>query len=636
MFFCFIDRRVGSMRGQKFLERLRRILEYHYLPAVLAVFAVAISLPTLKTGWEPCDDLRHRVKLIEPSLLPERLLDTGLVPENSGTLSTILRDLHTGARTKDDIKRLTDYGTVPWWTSNSWRYSNWRPLDSFTHWLDYRLYPGSAAMIHAHSIIWFAAVILVVTILYRKLMSPAWMAGFAAFLYVLDESNLIPVGWIANRNLLISLVFGVLTLLGHHRWRTTNSLAVAILSVFCLLCSLLATEAGIAVFAYLFAYAVFLDRSTWFKRALSLAPYCFLILSWSIIYNALGHGIYGFGGIADPCKEPLRYAQLVLERFPNMIMGQLGPLPVEVNLIISGPAKIHVWLMSVFFGALVVVLLLPILRKNSVSRFWLLGMSLSILPICAVPPMSRHLLFAAIGAFGLVAQFISFISVKENWLNKSRWWQVPAFAVCIVFLLLHIPIPAAARIIAPKVPALVHERVVIPTMNIGSRPGLENQDVVIVNSPSPLMLFFMPSFRAHHRKPLPRAVWQLAPAFGPLEITRIDGKILLLQAENNNIFDLQQAGGLHLAHVHKATNGLFRHEGFRLQPGEQVALPRLTVEVVSVDDDGMLAKVLFHFAVPLEDSSLCWLQWDWEKNSYNPFNVPPIGEKCEIPGPFGQ
>lgn len=65
-------------------------------------------------------------------------------------------------------------------------------------------------------------------------------------------------------------------------------------------------------------------------------------------------------------------------------------------------------------------------------------------------------------------------------------------------------------------------------------------------------------------------------------------------------------------------------------------LPRLTIEVVSVDDNGLPAEVLFHFAVPLEDSSLYWLQWDWEKNSYSTFNIPQIGEIYEIPGPFGQ
>jgi len=614
-------------------------LEHRHLPVILAVVAFVISLPLLTTGWEPCDDLRHRVKLIDPSLLPERLLDTGLVPENSGKLTTILRDLHTGARTKDDIKKLTDYGTVPWWTgiSNKWRYSNWRPLDSFTHWLDYRLYPDSAAMIHAHSILWFAAVVFLVTMLYRKLMSPVWVAGFAALLYVIDESNLIPVGWIANRNLLISLVFGVLTLLGHHRWRTTNSLAAAILSVFCLLCSLLATEGGIAVFAYLFAYAVFLDRASMLRRGLTLLPYIFLIVFWRIIYNALGHGIYGPSLAADPCKEPLRYAQLVFERFPILLTGQCGWPPAEVNLIISDPVKAYVWLIAVFFTALIVILFLPMLRKNRVSSFWFVGMCLSILPICAVPPQSRHLLFVAIGAFGLIAQFFSFISVKENWLHKSHWWRVPAFVVCIVFLFLHIPIPAAARILALKIPVLIHEQVIKPTMDIGSQPELEDQDVVIVNVPNPMNLLFMHSFRAHHGKPLPRAVRQLALGLAALEIERINGRSLLLRAKNNNIFASQQMDKLNpIVNFCEVSSRLSFHEGFRFQPGEQVVLPRLTVEVVSVDDNGLPAEVLFHFAVPLEDSSLYWLQWDWEKNSYITFNVPLIGEKCEIPGPFGQ
>lgn len=611
---------------------------HRYFPAILALIAFVISLPLSTTGWEPGDDLRHRVKLIDPSLLPERLLDTGLVPENSGKLTTILRDLHTGARTKDDIKKLMDYGTVPWWAgiNNKWRYSNWRPLDSFTHWLDYRLYPDSAAMIHAHSILWFSVVAFLVTMLYRKLMSPIWVAGFAALLYVLDESNLIPVGWIANRNILISLVFGILTLLGHHHWRTTNSLAAAILSVFCLLCSLLATEGGIAVFPYLFAYAVFLDRASMLRRGLTLLPYIFLIIFWRIIYSVLGHGIYGTSLAADPCKEPLRYAQLLFERFPIILMGQCGWPLVDVNLIISEPIKAYIWLMAVFFTALIVILFLPMLRKNRMSSFWFVGMCLSILPICVVPPQSRLLLFVAIGGFGIIAQFISFTSVKENWLHKSHWWRVPAFMICIVFLFLHIPIPVAARIFAPKFPALVHEQVIKPQMDIGSQPELEDQDVIIVNTPNPLSLFFMPSFRACNDKPLPRAVRQLA-LLGALEIERINERSLLLRAKNDNIFAPQRINKLNpVVNFCKVGNRLFFHEEFYFQPGVQVVLPRLTIEVISVDDNDLPAEVLFHFAIPLEDSSLYWLQWDWEKNSYSTFNIPQIGEKCEIPGPFGQ
>lgn len=611
---------------------LSAALQNRHLPVLLAALAILLMLPVLKKGLGAMDDLRLRVKLLDPSQLPERLHETGMVPEDSGKLSTVLSELHTFARTQDDVKKLKEYGTLPWWTCDSFKFSNWRPLDSFTHWLDYRLFPDSSAMMHTHNLLWFAAVIFLVTILYRKLMVPAWIAGLAALLYLLDDSNYYPVMWIANRNLLLSLVFAILTLLAHHRWRQQRSLAAAIIALFCLLASLLSNEAGIATFAYLFAYALILDRASRKQRILSLAPAFFLIAFWRIIYNALGHGAYSSGYIIDPGREPLHFASAVLVRGPIMLMAQWSCLPADMFSFIFRREQIDAWLLSVGFSALVFIILLPLLRKNRVARFWFTAMLLSVLPICATNPMNRNLLFVAIGAFGLIAQFIAGVLAKENWLPKSRLRRVPAKALLIIFLLSHVVLAGAGRIAQPKTIEFIQSRFE-STMQIGSPPDLENQDLIVVNAPNPFSFIYISTFRAHQGQSLPRAIRILAPGFSPLEITRTDENTLLLEARSGNLLSYQKRVGSPFVYFYKHYNDAFRDKRFPLRPGKKVVLPRLTVEVIAVDNNGQPTKASFRFAVSLDDSSLCWLQWNWKKNSYEPFKVPAIEESSHIAGP---
>ncbi|GAI85748.1 unnamed protein product, partial [marine sediment metagenome] len=92
------------------------------------------------------DDLIHRIILVEPSKIPEGLYETGMIQQNPGDLSTALFNLFGFSRNLQDIKKCKDYGIWPWWTDVNMKGSLWRPLSSFTHWLDYQLFPDSPAL----------------------------------------------------------------------------------------------------------------------------------------------------------------------------------------------------------------------------------------------------------------------------------------------------------------------------------------------------------------------------------------------------------------------------------------------------------------------------------------------------------
>jgi hypothetical protein len=104
--------------------------------------------------------------------------------------------------------------------------------------------------------LWFAAVVLLVTIVYRKLMGSGAAAGLAALLFLLDANTYGPVMFVANRGFLLSLCFGLLCLYEHHQWRGAGSRAGCVLSMLFLALALLANEGGASTLAFLLAYAL--------------------------------------------------------------------------------------------------------------------------------------------------------------------------------------------------------------------------------------------------------------------------------------------------------------------------------------------------------------------------------------------
>ena len=60
-------------------------------------------------------------------------------------------------------------------------------------------------------------------------------------------------------------------------------------------------------------------------------------------------------------------------------------------------------------------------------------------------------------------------------------------------------------------------------------------------------------------------------------------------------------------------------------------------EVISVDNNGQPTAVRLDFNISLDDPALRWQKWKWKKSgfgSYSKFEIPAIGEKTYVEGPF--
>lgn len=617
------------MQKNKILFCVKKTLEYKYLPIIIAIVAVIFMLPSLKLGLL-MDDLIQRLPQLNPSQIPSRLYETGVVPKESGKLSTVLFETFGFPRDGDLWKIGRDYGSLPWWMSDTVKCSLWRPFTAFTHWLDYRLYPDSPAFMHAHNIAWFAVVIFIVTIIYRRIIGTVWVAGLAAVMYLLDANTYFPVSFIANRGFIISLCFGLLCFYSFHKWRTTGSYTSAILSVIFISLSILSNEAGVSTFAFVLAYALVLDKSSWRSRILSLLPSILVIISWRIIYQYLGYGVKGAGAYLDPGHEPLRFLFHLPGYATSVISGQLSGLQPDMMLLVNQHLFNIILIFYIIFAVIALLVFVPFIRKDTIARFWFAAMIFAAIPVASVP-VSKNFGFVAVGAYGLIAAFAAGLCTKQNWIPKNIVNKSVVWLFCIILLIVHLPLAAAARFTAPK-----STPIFLGTMgklaDLGSLPDAEDKNVVVVNTPCQLSLCEAPAYRIYYGQNLPKSLRALAMGTAALEITRIDERTLVIKSEQDNIFASDQRSPLHFSHIFAVLNHLFVGEQ-NFNNGNKFIIKGLTVEVFACDSKNLPKELAFMFDVPLEDATLHWVQFEWSTFSYKQFQLPKIGEKIVLPGP---
>jgi hypothetical protein len=453
-----------------------------------------------------------------------------------------------------------------------------------------------------------------------------WVAGLAALLYVIDDARALPAAWLANRNALVTTFFGVSAIIAHDRWRRFGWRTGAVAGPVLFAMSLLAKEAGIATCAYLFAHALFIDRGTQRERIVALLPYALIVLIWRLVWTHLGHGVFGIEIYVDPASEPLRYAATVLRHAPVLLLGQFLFPPCDLYLLcVDLGINLYHCAAAVVVVGLIGVVMIPRLVWDSTTRFWALGMVLSLLPICATFPADRGLSFIGLGAFALLAQFLGVVfgwargtpargSLARQCDNPPR--RIPAKALGIGLVGAHMllaPSCLAVRSAMPIGPASFLEKLQV---NMPMDATVEQQSVVIVTAPLPILAGFLPGRRALDGLPIPAYTRVLAPSDpDSVAVSRPDAQTLVVRPAHG--------------YLALSADRLARSSDHPMSVGDKVELTGMTAEVTALTDDGRPAEATFRFSVPLEDPSLRWLAWG--NPSYVLFTPPPIGETITLP-----
>ena len=228
-------------------------------------------------------------------------------------------------------------------------------------------------------------------------------------------------------------------------------------------------------------------------------------------------------------------------------------------------------------------------------------MLLAVVPVCTVSTLSgRHLLFVGLGTMGLLGEFIGGLFTKNEWVPQSRIWRIPAWSLCLILLVLHIGAAGLGRILAPTILSQVnHTRE--SYLQVGMEPELEEQDLIIVNSPSPYLFMYFPFFRAEQGAPIPRTTRILAPAFVPLEVIRTKDNALDVRTLSGNLLSLEpptQEIPWNIAFNLWRLNDTFSTKDFSNQNNNRIRLSNLTIEVSRIGEEELPKEVAFRFNVP--------------------------------------
>jgi len=158
-----------------FFPKIQNWLSKRSYPLVLLIVTFVFSLPAFWVGYQ-LDDNLQRLILLKPNSF-------------DGFLENKL-DLFTFVSGEPEITlNMMDRGILPWWTVKYMKARIWRPLTVMIHWFDYRVLPDIAPLLHLHSLFWYGALIISVLLLYRKFVTPIWIAGLAALWFVLDDAH---------------------------------------------------------------------------------------------------------------------------------------------------------------------------------------------------------------------------------------------------------------------------------------------------------------------------------------------------------------------------------------------------------------------------------------------------------------
>ena len=530
-------------------------------------------LPCLASGMV-LDDFVLAVKAAPETLLPS-------LPSQPLSLFTFT----TGDPARNGAL-MDEAALLPWWSEPRHLNAFFRPVTSLTHLLDFRVWPDSPALMHLHSLLWFLALLGVRWHTYRSFEPSAPLtAACALLLYALDDAHGATVGWISNRNALVSLTLSLPALALHHAAAVSGARARAWLAALCVALGLCAGEMALCVVGYLAAYALCLDPRRLSTRVLSLLPYVSLFVAHRVLYRVLGLGSFGSSGYHDPLQEPGAFLASLAYNLPLLLSSQLFAPIADLAFLGDVRGRAALWIFSVLSLGAVAWLLRGLIVRERSARFWALGMLVAAVPVSASLPGDRLLLAVGFGAAPLLARLFHelglFAQVKPALAPLPRALGQALIVLHLALAPLMLPIRAYAM--APLNQISRRFDAALPRT-----AAVRDQIVVVLNAPFNIMVNYLQVERALRGVPRPAHLYWLTTASSETEITRVGADVLQVT---------QQAGFLR-----RPEDTHYRANVHNLPVGARVKRAGMQVEVVAVTSDARPGTVRFRFDEPLESA----------------------------------
>lgn len=250
--------------------------------------------------------------------------------------------------------------------------------------------------------------------------------------------------------------------------------------------------------------------------------------------------------------------------------------------------------------------LIPLLRRDAVSRFFGLGHLLALVPIVAASPTDRYTIFLGFGVMGLTARLIGSLPGCENLQPASRVWRFPIVTAAWILAVIHL-------VVSPV--KLIHDSAVFPgdggvleRSTFQLAPHAHAKQLVIVNAPGPQLVIPILFMRAARGEPIAAHTLALTYSMAPVRVFRVDSRTVLVTPTGDQKF-------------------MFWPKGLRV--GQEVRLDGITIRVTALNGNGQPTEFRVIFDLPLEHPDIQWVRWTWG-SGYTAFTLPAIGETIEV------
>jgi hypothetical protein len=522
-----------------------------------------------------------------------------------------------------------DKGIYPWWSGKSIKINFFRPLSSLTLALDYTLWPDFPLLMHIHSLLWFLLLVVLISLVYKRIFNKQAIAGLALLLFAIDDVHA-GIAWICNRHAVVAMVFGALSLLLYLRGREKK--IFLILSYVSFALSLLASEMGVSGLVFILAYVLILDEQPLKSRITALLPMLIIGLAWLIIRSYLGYGVVGSILYIDPVKTPGLFLLNLPVRFFLLLFSVAG-LPIADMYLMLSPAGSAI-AAGIAFACLCAVFVAIgfAFRKSKVAVFWAVGIIISILPLTSGFPRNTILGFPGLGMMGLAAFLFYYFSKAP----KTEFTLLRRIGLKVLVPVLVFCYAVVGPLVIMMLPATFRTGIAMQTRltDFENAAPVDDRYLVIINPPSVSAMEAGLMQRLFSSKAFPAYVRYLTSGESPVEIRRLDKNTI--RVTPHRPFPLPPEGirdeksgrvfHFHLDMLGRWTDSFYYNPGFPLQTGEIIELSGVKITIGDVTKDGRIGWVVFHFDKEPEDPFYTWLQWDKQNRRYIIGRMPKIGE----------
>lgn len=458
--------------------RLQQLLQHPKAALVIFLIAMVLVLPSLAAGLL-ADDYALLLRLLYPELAPAKAYPS---------IADLFALIHVGDEAWRQQQKA--YSLLPWWTSDELQVVFFRPLAELSHLLDSRLWPQLPFMMHVHNLVWYAAMLVALYAVYRRLMPHKSLAVLALLFFAVDATHGFTVAWIANRNALMAGVFVLLAFKSFIDARQRPDWLDSVLSLVFAAFALLCAEMGVSFIGFFVLYIVLLDQDKTTQKYLSLLPSVVLLAVWLGFYCHFNFGAKGSFYI-DPLSQPLDFLAILPERIFTAIAMQFNLLPLHLM------DRFPIAVVFIGIGIFILLLLFVMWQKTRLATFLLAAFIVCLLPVSAALMQERNLLIAGFAGCGLQALILQQLWQVDVWWARLVSWLIVIFHLLISALLM-LPMSFAPWLL--NKPA-EKSALLMPTI-------IEQQTVVAIGAPLYSSVFAM-LIRQKHGDVLPTRFWHL-------------------------------------------------------------------------------------------------------------------------------